>query len=514
MDYGGQKIIERTGALGEELLNADNAHERLDRICRYMNLRGLTSSRNTYRRLQASAIAGLGIVLISPLLLAAAAGFLDTSVYRRIGLVIIAGQLFVTLLFLIKRDWLRVGRRGILVRSLPALAWWVFVGLNPAYIRALANPDSGIGEWGPLALCCATFVFGGIWIAPIRPLDSTPGGENEQRGDAEWSGLDRAVLDFDRSLHGNEDGWINTRATVAFTILSALMLNLFSLVGALSHPLLYSTLVLVLVLLLSYVWRVALDQRRRAGLQLSGDLGPKLSFFLILVAGGITFSLGFLVEYFGGVSWIDCFKSSDGVIDIELEKAFAAGFNRRDGVLFVMQVVALIFATGVPIWASQMYANKTSMSLRGGTVFYSVRGKTIFEIDQATCVVRSCRGTRLLWPRTLWLPVTVVRPGGENILVHMKWKARGMRKNSRYVYSYSEIHHGDDLTLVGAPRGAYRMAKVFAFVSGRKLVPWTDSAVNVVEPMVSANAEAEFPYLSIHGVPPYIPSNFFSQTKE
>ena len=216
-----------------------------------------------------------------------------------------------------------------------------------------------------------------------------------------------------------------------------------------------------------------------------------------------TFAINLAVIQLVGESWLDRMGTNSGQV-----VTVALGSVTSDWQAFLLQVVALVLATGVPIWASRVYVDRTSVQLGRETVLYSVRGKKVFKINQATCVIEPCRETRFLWPRTLWLPIIVVRPGGGNVLVNMKWRARGFRKESRYVYRYAEIQQENGLAIAGTVHwGVRASAKARSIVNGAKLVPPEQAVVDVVEPSPKAGAEEEFPYLSVHGVPPYVPSN-------
>ena len=509
MGKTGLNIEVRADSLGSALEDAHYAHERLLRLRRYMKKRKLASgSQGKFHNLQLCVLFAVAVVWIAPLPLAALSDFLDMGVYQKLGTLMIAAQLTVTVIFLDKRDWLRTGRWGAALRFSPAIAWGFLVGLYPEFVGVNRGALSKFGAFGALIVCLVTIAAALIWIAPIRPPHSENESSSTSEDDPDWSGLDKAVLNYDQTLRSSRvERRINTFASVTFTVLTAIILNLFSLIGSLAHPLIFLIIIAVFSWTLLMGWKSALDQRRRSGLQFSGALGAQAALLFILVTGMITFLSSAAIDVLEYESWIDRMKTDgDEVVDLDFLKAVGDGFNRRDWSIFLVQTVVLVLATGVPIWASRMYADKTAVSLRRESVLYSVRGKRIFNINQATCVIESCRETRFLWPRTIWLPITVVRSGEDDVFVHMKWRAQGFRKNSRYVYRYSEIQYGDDFSIIGAThRWTYWFAKARSCFSGRNLVPWSQSVVNVVEPNPAQEAEGQFPYLSLHGVPPYVP---------
>ena len=479
MGRDGLNVEKRADSLSEALENADYAHERLFRVQQYIIRRNLTGgTRGKLHYLRLGTLLVVGAVWIAPLPLAATSDVINTSIYRNLGAFMIAAQLLVSLIFLIKLDWLRTSRWGATWRFTPAIGWGIFVGLNPELVAKSVGASSKTGAYGGLIVCVVTILAALIWLAPIRPPHQKISRFSKANPGPDWSGLDEAVLGYDRTLRSNRaERRINARAAFTFTVLTAIVLNLFSLIGSLAHPLFFLTAIAIACWLLWVGWKTAVDQRQRAGLQFNGALGAQLAFILICVAGLITFVLGIAVDVLEYESWVDRMKIHGNEVDeFDPRKAIDNGFNREDWILFLVQVVVLVLATGVPIWASRIYADKTAVSLRRETVIYSVRGKRIFEINQATCVVKSCRETRFLWPRTLWLPVTVVRSGEDSVLVNVKWRARGFRKNSRYVYRYSEVQHGDDLSIIGANcKMTYRLAKARSFFSGRSLIPWDQS---------------------------------------
>lgn len=450
----------------------------------------------------------VGAIWISPLMLSALADFISPSLYRTVGYLVVASQAFVSILFLAKSSWLRTSRVGAFLRFFPALLWGVLVSFNLVPVTEVFGTMSRIGMFGPLLNSLITVSAGVLWLAPIRPPHSMQMAGRGKHEHALGVGLYRAVLDYSQSQRGQKsERRVNSIATVSFVVFSAIILNLFTLIGSLGHPLIHLTVILVAASLFWWTWKQAVEKQRRKGLHFSGAIGSQMALILVVVAGGVLFFLSLGIDMLDYESWVDRLGSQGAVVNIDAGEEFANSINRKDALIIGVQVFVLLIATGVPIGASWMYEDKTKVSVRREKVLYLVRGRPILEIDQRNCVVRACVANGFLWPRKIWLPVSVIRAEGDNILVYMQWRAKGLWKDSRYVYRYSEIVHGDTFALSGALRWTTRAAaRLRAWVSGRNLVAWDKAEAQVVVPRNSYDTEDSYPYLSLHGVPPYIPS--------
>ncbi|WP_133064745.1 hypothetical protein ACKFRZ_00535 [Corynebacterium gottingense] len=385
----------------------------------------------------------------------------------------------------------------------------------------LIGPLENAGFFASLGVFALFICFTVQWLVWLPIIDfgvDVPRNSSNCTGD-KWAGLDSITKLYEQSQKSEKRReQIYRAASVAFTILTTLSLNTFTLIGSLRHPGWYFVIIACTWIVVFFFWKGFVDLQKGTELQFGNRAGEFGALFLIIICGCFNFAVPLAITVCGRYTWIDAIidalkenewpntEGNELPNTCNLLEKICETLNSSDFVVFTLLASTVIFATVGPILAAEVYRSKTSFEFDTSTVTCSLRGTPIFFIDQANCRVRSLVSEGRIRPSTIWLPVDFVTSQGKLLHINMKWTAWGIRKNFTYRYKYSIVRDGKEIFLLDSrSRWTYFWTKAEAMVMADNLLPREECRLKV-RPAQRSRSEAEsLPVLNVFGIPPYIP---------
>ena len=318
------------------------------------------------------------------------------------------------------------------------------------------------------------------------------------------------------------ESYARRRTDLTFTLLAALLLNAFTLLGSLERPFLFSVGYFIVTVVLLIVWSIRVGRWQKEAATLTGSWREVVYPVAVAFFGAALFIWNSALSSVEHRSWISMLFEKEShlgpypviVSERTLEEIFAwsnvAPKSDVDLRIFGAQLVVVALTTAIPFMTHWLFRRPITRRMVPKGFEIQGRSGAILQVDQA--LGRIVAGDRKSPRFGRSISVDVLDGGADTVTWRSKWSPSGRGNARRYQYRYSVFTVGRHFYVVGL--GGRPICRWFVSLRERfnAKTPGWGSCPFEVRSIHSGRCASTGLNLAAHGVAPYIPPALVNRT--